>query len=101
VCPIWNMLVKHSCAQDPRGDDGSVVEPLSGTLGDLRTGVWAVVCRLKALPEPSATELDLWVPTACRLGLLFVLSKKKYKKQKTHSCVYVCVGFGFIRKLSC
>jgi hypothetical protein len=35
------------------------------------------------------------------VGFVVCAFKKKYKKQKTHSCVYVCVGFGFIRKLSC
>jgi hypothetical protein len=109
VCPIWNMLFKHSCAQDPRADDGSVVEPLSGTLGDLRTGVWAsnlLVCRLKALPEPSAT-LSLTCVGADCLSVGFVACAfPKQKTKNTQLCVYVCVCvcvcvLGSLAKLSC
>ncbi len=98
------MLFKHGCAQDPRGDDGSVVEPLSGTLGDLRTGVWAsnlLVCRLKALPEPSATELDLWLLVGWVCCLCFQKNKNKTKDKKHTVVVYVYACFGFICKLSC
>lgn len=104
VCPIWNMLFKHRCAQDPRGDDGSVVEPLVWDLGGPQNRCLGFKPAGVQVWKPCQSLLSLSLTCGCRrlVGWVCCLCfpKKQNKKQK-NTVVCMCVGFGLIRKLSC
>ncbi len=87
----WNMLFKHSCAQDPRGDDGSVVEPLVWDLGGPQNRCLGFKPAGVQVWKPCQSLLALCLTCGCRrlVGWVCCLC---FPKKHTVVCMCVC-GF--------